>query len=101
MSWEENINCSPRKCTCAPEDDPPRPCAQKYALHECRVAALADAMWQLLDDMARHGTSVCLLAKIDARIAFEPFRDTSEPEYDDWLSYAEAKAMRDDYDKQR
>lgn len=28
-----------RPCTCHPTDDPPQPCAQKYALTECREAA--------------------------------------------------------------
>jgi hypothetical protein len=43
-----------------------------------QVQALADAMWQLLDDMGEQGLSVCLAAKEQARIAFEPFVD--EPE---------------------
>lgn len=93
-------NNEPRKCTCHPDDDPPRPCAEKYALNECRVAALADAMWQLLDDMGEGGQSVCLLAKIQARIAYEPFRDKSE-DFDNWLSYEEAKAMHAEYEAQR
>ncbi len=28
-----------RPCTCHPDDNPPVPCAQKYALNECRAAA--------------------------------------------------------------
>ncbi len=28
-----------RACTCHPDDNPPVPCAQKYALSECRAAA--------------------------------------------------------------
>jgi hypothetical protein len=43
-----------------------------------QVQALADAMWQLLDDMGTGGQCVCLAAKAQARIAFEPFVD--EPE---------------------
>lgn len=27
-----------RACTCHPDDDPPRPCPQKFALTECRLA---------------------------------------------------------------
>lgn len=38
-----------------------------------QVQALADAMWQLLDDMGTGGQCVCLAAKAEARIAFEPF----------------------------
>jgi hypothetical protein len=30
---------SARPCTCHPDDNPPRPCPQKYALTECREAA--------------------------------------------------------------
>lgn len=29
----------PKPCTCHPDDNPPVPCAQKYALSECRKAA--------------------------------------------------------------
>lgn len=32
-----------RACTCHPNDKPPRPCAQKFALRECRLSALLDA----------------------------------------------------------
>lgn len=40
------------------------------------VQALIDAMDQLLDDMGIGGQSVCLAAKAQARIAFEPFLDS-------------------------
>lgn len=40
-----------------------------------QVQALADAMWQLLDDMRTSGQCACLLAIAEARVAFEPFRD--------------------------
>jgi hypothetical protein len=42
---------------------------------EKEITALIDAMDQLLDDMGEHGQSVCLAAKAQARIAFEPFFD--------------------------
>lgn len=71
------VESDPRRCTCHPDDKPPMPCAQKYALRECRLAALVDAMWQLLDDMGP-GQHVCAAAKAQARIAFEPYID--EPE---------------------
>lgn len=64
-----------RPCTCHPDDKPPVPCAQKYALAECRVEALAEAMWQLLDDMRTPHESPCLAARAQARIAYEPFND--------------------------
>jgi hypothetical protein len=28
-----------RPCTCHPDDNPPQPCARKYALTECCIAA--------------------------------------------------------------
>lgn len=58
-----------------------------------QVQALADAMWQVLDDMRQNGLSVCLLAKAEARVAYEPFRDKSEPEYDNWMPLAEAELL--------
>lgn len=42
---------------------------------EEQITALIDAMDQLLDDMGIDGQSVCLAAKAQARIAFEPFLD--------------------------
>jgi hypothetical protein len=32
-------SAAPRPCTCHPDDNPPRPCPQKFALTECRAAA--------------------------------------------------------------
>ena len=32
-----------RPCTCHPDDNPPNPCAEQYALDECRKAAEARA----------------------------------------------------------
>lgn len=58
-----------------------------------QVQELADAMWQILDDMGDHRQSVCLAAKAQARVAYEPFRDKSEPEYDDWMSMAAAEQV--------
>lgn len=31
-----------RPCTCHPDDNPPMPCAQRYALTECREQRLLD-----------------------------------------------------------
>ncbi len=42
------------------------------------VQGLVDAMAQLLDDMGKDGKCVCLYAKAQARIAFEPFLDPYE-----------------------
>lgn len=58
-----------------------------------RVAILADAMGQILDDMGKTGQSVCLAAKIQARIAFEPFRTADNYSGDDvCMSLEEARA---------
>ncbi len=48
---------------------------------------LADAMWQLLDDMGADGLSVCPAAKAAARLAYEPFADVDAP-----LAYTVADA---------
>lgn len=43
---EHELKCSPhghgrpseRPCTCHPDDNPPQPCAKRYALTECKAA---------------------------------------------------------------
>ena len=45
---------TPRPCTCHPDDDPPAPCPQKFAYHECMRAALADAQSRLLEAEAHY-----------------------------------------------
>ena len=30
-----------RPCTCHPDDNPPMPCAERYALSECKAASAA------------------------------------------------------------
>lgn len=71
----EAKDLSPRSCTCHPSDNPPRPCPRKHALRDCREAALASAMWQLLDDFGPNGSRASSAAIAQARIAFEPFND--------------------------
>lgn len=56
-----------------------------------QIAALVEAMDQLLDDMGLHGQSVCLFAKAQARIAFEPFLDKECIEF--FMSLNEAKRI--------
>ena len=56
-----------------------------------QVQALADAMWQLLDDMDINGQCVCLFAKAQARVAYEPFRFTDD-NGDDGLDMPLSKA---------
>lgn len=58
---------------------------------EQEVNELADAMWQLLDDMGKTGCSVCLAAKAQARIAYEPFvTPLEQAAYDGMMSLEEA-----------
>lgn len=39
LTNEGRLRLTARPCTCHPDDNPPRPCPQKYALSECRRAA--------------------------------------------------------------
>ena len=57
-----------------------------------QVEELADAMWQLLNDMHPGGQSVCLAAKARARLAYEPFRAEPEDEIG-IMPLAEAQAI--------
>jgi hypothetical protein len=58
---------------------------------EQQIADLADAMWQLLDDMGKDGLSVCLAAKAQARVAYEPFiTDIEREAYAGLMPLAEA-----------
>ena len=53
----------PRSCTCHPDDNPPVPCAQQYALNECRAVhgepteAQIAARDALLDFISENGTA--------------------------------------------
>ena len=44
-----------------------------------QIAALVDAVWQILDDMGGRGTACCQAAKADLRIAYEPFTGDHSP----------------------
>jgi hypothetical protein len=60
----DRLSVEPREqpCTCHPDDNPPVPCARKYALTECRHAAelaedrrLSGSSWERVDaDGSRH-----------------------------------------------
>ena len=63
---------------------------------EEEVAALAEAVWQVLDDMAVDGRSCCGAAKAQLRIAYEPFR---QDDYADWMPLDAAKAIIDDINR--
>ena len=57
-----------------------------------QVKALAESMWLLLDDMGKDAQSVSLLAKAQARVAFEPF-NVPNMNWDDWMSLADAEKI--------
>jgi len=57
-----------------------------------QIKALAEAMWQLLDDMGADSQNVSLAAKAQARIAYEPF---IEEHFDDWMTLSEAQRQID------
>jgi len=56
-----------------------------------QVIALAEAMQQLLDDMGVAGRSVSGLAKAQARVAYEPFREIVEDDGVGCMSMADAE----------
>jgi hypothetical protein len=55
-----------------------------------QIQALAQAVWQLLDDFGADGATCCQAAKAQARIAFEPFMDTTDCPPDMTLDQAQA-----------
>ena len=61
------------------------------------IAALVDAMDQLLDDMGPHSCSVCLYAKAKARIAMEPFI-TDDYASETYMPLREARAIVKEHD---
>lgn len=73
------------------------------AYTDADVRALADAMWQVLDDMGRDGLGVCLAAKAQARVAYEPFLQADlaadpslMPDYAPDMTFADARAILDE-----
>jgi hypothetical protein len=58
-----------------------RECVTHHYACDCREAqmhALAEATWQVLDDMSNGKQSCCLAAKAMLRRAYEPFLDDPE-----------------------
>ena len=56
----------PRPCTCHPDDNPPVPCAQKYALSECREAPQRElSEKQIADACLRYRHDFGLLDKYE------------------------------------
>lgn len=73
---------------------------ERWTPHQ--VEALADAMWQLLDDMGERGQGVCEAAKAKARVAFEPFKlDASGEEASLDYTLEAAQAVVSDIEWQR
>jgi hypothetical protein len=68
-------------------------------IYDIEVEQLADAMWQLLDDMGANGLSVCLAAKVEARIAMEPFLTLDRPACEDWMTLATALQVMKESDR--
>lgn len=58
---------SDKPCTCHPDDNPPVPCPQKFALSECRAAAPAP-----------HQEAIALLREMKAAPAPAPADDTAK-----------------------
>jgi hypothetical protein len=55
------------------------------------LEALVEAMFQLLDDMGPNSScSVCLAAKAQARVAFEPF---AKPDDAEWIMPLDAAKL--------
>jgi len=61
------------------------------------IAALVDAMDQLLDDMGPDSCSVCLYAKAKARVAMEPFI-TKDYASETYMPLREARAIVEEHD---
>lgn len=69
-----------RSCTCHPDDNPPRPCPQKYALTHCRAASLAGSLRHAVttasnDDLTEAGTEKRQrhIERVDVMIAAAEF----------------------------
>ena len=61
MDHAETATEDPRRCTCHPDDNPPRPCPRKYALTHCRAADLHRRLQNAIvtainDDLSDVGT---------------------------------------------
>lgn len=52
-SAKAQLSAAPAECTCHPDDNPPRPCPQKYALSDCRSAADRAAIREALKEASR------------------------------------------------
>lgn len=76
------------------------------AITTAQVKALADAMWQILDDMGPDRLGVCLATKAQARVAYEPFLQADfsaepalEPDYAPSMTLETAQAIMDEVNR--
>lgn len=58
---EQTATENQRRCTCHPDDQPPQPCPQKFALTHCRAADLGKRLRHAIttamnDDLSEVGT---------------------------------------------
>ena len=54
---------NPRRCTCHPDDNPPVPCPQKFALTECRLADVESRLHAATGEVGLQQGRVRLLIK--------------------------------------
>lgn len=47
-----------RKCTCHPDDNPPYPCAKKYALTDCKIEEMASALERAEHELIGRGCAL-------------------------------------------
>jgi hypothetical protein len=105
-AWREPqgqpVDAVGRPCTCHPDDEPPVPCAEKFALSECKASILVErleafaagcrgSMWQSRDETIRLcDEAAAALSERDKRIA--------ELEADAIIAPAECSPDCDDHD---
>ena len=75
-----------RPCTCHPDDNPPQPCAQRYALTECKALAQPETAepvaWAVMCDGA-NCTQICL-TETAANLIAENMREHNRGRDFDW-----------------
>ena len=69
-----------RPCTCHPDDNPPVPCARKYALSECREAPQREPV--LIDLLTQAEKCLAAGVRVDQTAPDEPPMPVSEWDYE-------------------
>jgi hypothetical protein len=73
--WSAMLAASPSpppvsaKCTCHPDDNPPRPCPQKFALSECRRAESIRNAIAAMEPFAAYAGNTTTISSLPARAA--------------------------------